>query len=123
MVNDFYHAYRLIRIIDYQPNAYVPQNQGDDPDVFYLNQNEPNPFSEWTSISFAAPRGGAVGIDIYDVEGRHVKSVMRGEVEPGFHSVEWDGRDSNNVRVAPGMYYARMVTRDFDQTRKLIVVR
>lgn len=123
VVNDFYHAYRLIRIIDYQPNAYVPRDQGDEPDVFYLNQSEPNPFRERTVLRFAAAQAGPIGIDIYDVEGRHVRSIMRRDVEPGFHSAEWDGRDSRNVRVAPGIYYARMVTRDFEQTRKLIVVR
>lgn len=78
-----------------------------------LSQNVPNPFGRSTQIAFqlaAAGTGGLVpvSLDVYDVSGRRVSSLVSGELEPGRHEVEWDGRDANGARVASGVYFYRL---------------
>jgi flagellar hook assembly protein FlgD len=64
-----------------------------------------------------------VSVRIYNVAGQAVRSLVD-EVKPaGVYDVKWNGRDSAGVRVASGVYFCRLVTNGFTQTRKLTVLK
>jgi hypothetical protein len=123
VINNYTHAHRFIRIVDYLPTAYVPRDPGDMPKVFYLNQNTPNPFVRSTEIGYAMARPGRVRIVVYDVHGRIIATLRDEDAAVGFHRVGWDRTDAHGSRVAPGTYYIHMQTADHDQTRKAVVLQ
>lgn len=87
----------------------------------------PNLMSHHGTFQFAVPLRSAVSLQIYDVRGRLVRTVLREEVDRGEQLVTWDGRDSGGHEVAAGQYLARLRVRgpglDEDQVRKLVVLR
>ncbi len=90
---------------------------------FALGSVSPNPFTEAAVISFSAPRAASVSIDVYDVHGRLVQTVLSGQVEAGTHQVTWDGRDSAGSKVARGVYFCRMNAGEFSATEKMVMLQ
>jgi hypothetical protein len=82
----------------------------------------PNPFSARTTISFALRDGGDAQVLIYDVSGRLVRALLRGRYPAGPHSVDWDGRDEAGVRVASGLYFARVRAGGAVTTQRMILL-
>ncbi|MFQ6104203.1 MAG: FG-GAP-like repeat-containing protein [Candidatus Glassbacteria bacterium] len=82
------------------------------PSRAFLHQNFPNPFNPQTTIRFSVPgeEGGrvAVSMAVYDIKGRLVRRLIDGELPAGTHSVVWDGRDERGIKVASGVYLARL---------------
>jgi hypothetical protein len=87
-----------------------------------LFQNYPNPFAASTRIEFLVPRGERATIEVFDIAGRVVKTLSsatsRGS--PGF--VVWDGTDLRGQSVASGVYFYRLETPRFTQTRKMVLI-
>lgn len=75
---------------------------------FALHQNHPNPFSRATRITFDLPRGERVSLDVYDAQGRRVRTLTSGWRPVGRHAVEWDQRDDDGGLVRPGVYLYRL---------------
>ena len=90
---------------------------------FALGPVSPNPFTEAAVISFSAPRASGVSIDVYDVHGRLVQTVLSGQVEAGTHQVTWDGCDSSGSKVARGVYFCRMNAGEFNATEKMVMLQ
>jgi uncharacterized protein (DUF362 family) len=85
-----------------------------------LRQNEPNPFSDRTSIRFYLPRPGAVTLTVFGPEGRRVRELMDRTVDSGWHRLEWDGRTDRGRRAAAGVYYCQIKTPD---SRKAVIMQ
>jgi len=83
------------------------------PRRFELEQSYPNPFNPETTIKFSMPHAGEVRLTVYDINGREVCTLVKGQWAAGFHSVIWNGRDRHGQRVATGMYFYRI---DFKPT-------
>jgi photosystem II stability/assembly factor-like uncharacterized protein len=77
-----------------------------------LAQNAPNPFRTSTAIGFTLARAGRVRLDVYDVAGRRVRQLVRGERPAGRHDVPWDGRDDAGRSVRAGSYRYRLELAD-----------
>ncbi len=89
-----------------------------------MAQNYPNPFNPATTIVYDVPRGAStVSINIYDVGGAVVRRLVNGPVGAGRHEVAWDGRDNKGHRVTSGIYFFRMASGKFVQTRKMILLK
>ncbi len=73
--------------------------------VLALSQNLPNPAGPRTGITYRLPRGGAVGLRIFDVDGRLVRTLVDGPQPAGVWNVVWDGRDHNARPVPSGVYF------------------
>jgi hypothetical protein len=114
-----YHKF----IIKWAPPAGIDDRRGELPKVFNLSQSTPNPFSERTEIRYAVPVDAGVKLEVYDVLGKKVRTLVSGTVEAGYHTTVWDGRDDSRRSVAPGIYYARMVTNRYTGTSKVIYLR
>lgn len=75
---------------------------------FYLNQNYPNPFNTETIISFNLTAAAPVLLQIFDLRGRLVNTVLQGKKLPGLHQVVWNGRNQLGQSVASGIYFYRL---------------
>ncbi|MDD3731770.1 MAG: FlgD immunoglobulin-like domain containing protein, partial [candidate division Zixibacteria bacterium] len=93
------------------------------PVCFTLNQNYPNPFNPTTNISFDLPTGSEVTLDIYNLLGQKVKDLKTGYLPAGKHLFEWNGTDNNGHQVATGVYFYRLTTSDFSQSRKMMLLK
>jgi WD40 repeat protein len=92
-----------------------------------LYQNHPNPFNPATTIVFTIPgdsarRQNAI-LNVYDVKGALVKTLVNGPVAGGRHEVTWDGTNSRGTGVSSGVYFARFATDGARAVKKLILVR
>lgn len=73
--------------------------------IYELYENYPNPFNGITTISFAVPKRDEFIVRIYDLQGRQVKELYRGNLEPGIHQISWDGRNDSGQIAASGIYF------------------
>ncbi len=88
-----------------------------------LLSNYPNPFNPETTISFTLPKSGNVSLDIYNIKGQKVKSLLKDYHEAGQHSVVWDGRDDKNKPVASGIYLYKMKSGTYSSNKKMILLK
>ncbi len=95
----------------------------DVPAVNSLSQNFPNPFNPITTIKFGLRSKGHVSIKIYDVAGRLVRTLVNEVRDVGQHSETWDGMNDHNSPVASGVYFYKMNTNEFEQTKKMVLLR
>ncbi len=92
-----------------------------------LRAPHPNPTSGQTAFGFILPSPAEVTLEIFDVHGRHVSTVMKVDHDAGEHLINWDGRDANGRDVSVGQYLARLQVESEgghrEVTRKLTVLR
>ena len=88
-----------------------------------LHNNYPNPFNPETTISYSVKETGPVTIDVYNVKGQLVKSLVKGIQEPGNHTIVWNGTDNNGRSVSSGVYYYKMNAGKYSSTRKMIMMK
>jgi len=88
-----------------------------------LYQNEPNPFNPSTRIKYNLPERTRVALNIYDVSGRLVKTLVEKVQEKGPHSVVWNGRDNAGRAVSSGVYFYTLNSEAGNLTRKLVLLR
>ena len=88
------------------------------PSRYSLGQNFPNPFNPTTSIRFTLPRRTRVSLKVFDILGREVATLTSGEFEAGTYLRQWKA-DQNSS----GLYFYRLQTSDFVQTRQMILLR
>jgi hypothetical protein len=87
-------------------------------------QNTPNPFNPETVFRFGLPERAEVGFQVYDLAGRHVRTLMDGaELDPGWHEVLWDGRSDRGETVATGVYFCRLTVGSRKLSRKVVVLK
>ena len=93
------------------------------PVAFGLEQNYPNPFNPETTIRYQIGKRSPVRLDIYNLVGQRVRTLVRATLEAGFHSVRWDGRNDEGVSVASGVYLYRLHAGDITATRTMLLIR
>lgn len=90
------------------------------PSIHRLVGNTPNPFRSLTNIVFGLPvEGGVVEVNVFDIQGRLVRTIATPRLSGGFHRVTWDGRDEAGRLVSPGAYFYRVTSGTWVETRKL----
>jgi len=85
--------------------------------------NRPNPFNPLTVVGFDVPRSGHVSVMVYDVAGRHVRTLVDGVRSAGMHEVAWNGLDERGRAVSSGVYLARMVAGEVRGSRAMVLAR
>jgi len=93
------------------------------PAIYSLSQNFPNPFNPSTVINYSMERKGKLNISIFNILGQHVKTLVDAEVEAGAGQVIWDGTDQGGSGVASGVYFYKMTTDKYVETRKMALMR
>ena len=93
------------------------------PSVYSLSQNYPNPFNPITKMNYALPKRSRVIISVYNVLGQEVTTLLNKEQDYGYHTVTWNGTDRIGKQVASGVYFARLTTKNFGQTKKMLMLK
>jgi len=96
---------------------------GEFPLDFGLKQNVPNPFNPVTVIQYQLPQTAHVRIDIYNVAGKLVRTVVDEPQEAGYKAVTWDGTDESGRKVASGVYLYRMQAADHVSKRMMVLLK
>jgi hypothetical protein len=91
--------------------------------ILRLDQNAPNPFNPSTSISFVLPDAVRVRVDVFDVGGRRVRTLLNGAMISGRHSVRWDGTNDAGMQVASGTYFYRLTAGKRVISRKMLLLK
>lgn len=93
------------------------------PDAFELLQNYPNPFNPTTMIGYTIPKQTDVKIDIYNIRGEWVITLVDDFQSAGYYHVPWNATDAHNQPVSAGLYLIRFVTDDYQQSIKAIITK
>lgn len=102
--------------IEDQIDNFLPEN-------ISLLPNYPNPFNPSTTLRFELQRRSQVILQITDVAGRHVRTLVNEARSAGLHEVKWDGRDDAGNPVASGVYISRLESRGAVQSQKMLLIR
>jgi len=93
------------------------------PRVAMLNQNFPNPFNPSTTIQFTMPRAGHVSLNVYNVRGQLVRTLVNENRPEGLQSVQWTGNDNNNRTVASGVYFYKIETDGKSEVKRMVLMK
>jgi len=94
------------------------------PHIMELTGNYPNPFNPTTTISFSvAQTSSFVTLDIYNIKGQKVKQLVNEKLGAGTHQVVWNGKDENDKSISSGIYFYKMDTGNYSQTKKMILMK
>ncbi len=106
--------------IDYSTLVYVEDHTDDSsiPKRFSLYQNYPNPFNPGTTIKYSIPDQGLVTLNIYDILGSHVASLVNNEQLQGNHEVDFDGS-----KLSSGIYFYTLKVNNFIQSKKMLLIK
>jgi len=93
------------------------------PTSFGLSQNYPNPFNPTTSIEFALPEASSVTLEIYNLLGQKVRTLVNGHTPAGYISTNWNGLDQNGQELSSGTYIYRLETSDMSFAKKMVLMK
>jgi len=88
-----------------------------------LEGNYPNPFNPSTTIRYSLKEAGPVSIEIYNIKGQLVRTLINEVKEAGNHTIVWNGRDKNNSSVSSGVYFYKMKAGKYSSTKKMIMMK
>jgi len=90
---------------------------------FILNQNHPNPFNPDTSISFSLQNSGTVILEVYNLKGQKISTIVNKFLPSGNHKFEWNGNDNYGNKVSSGIYLYRLNMDNQAETKKMILLK
>jgi hypothetical protein len=93
------------------------------PTTFSLSQNYPNPFNPVTRIDYTLPAAADTRLEIYNVRGQLVRTLVNDRLEAGAHFVHWDSNDSYGQPVAPGIYFYRLQAGQQMKVKKMLLLK
>lgn len=99
------------------------QTQFGIPTVFDLKPNYPNPFNPSTTIKYQLPKAVDVHLEIYNILGQRVKTLVNKKAEAGYYEVVWDGTNDFGQKVASGLYIYRIKAGDYVKSYKMILMK
>jgi hypothetical protein len=102
--------------VQYQPT--IVESNNEHPKDFSLSQNYPNPFNPTTTISFAIPSTAFTSLKVYDILGNEVATLINEEKQPGNYELRFDASN-----LSSGFYLYRLITGNFTETKKMILLR
>jgi hypothetical protein len=88
------------------------------PNTYRLYQNYPNPFNPSTKIKFGLPKAANVKLTVYDVLGREVAMLVNEYMQARTYEIDFDG-----TALPSGVYFYKLVTDDFVQTKKMLMLK
>ena len=105
--------------IECGPPIFKPQT----PHLFSLEQNHPNPFNPETQIRYTLPQGIKVRLLIYNILGQKVRTLVDEYQTAGYRTGKWDGKNDIGDEIASGIYFYRLQAGEYDEVRKMILMR
>ncbi len=93
------------------------------PEDLILSQNYPNPFNPITEICFSLPKSSHAKLEIYNIIGKKVTTLVDEVMGSGEHRVIWDGRDNGGTEAASGLYFYRLSTENCSVSKKMLMLK
>lgn len=93
------------------------------PTAYSLKQNYPNPFNPVTTISYSLPKSVDINLVIFNILGQHVRTLYQGNQTAGDKKIKWYGKNDFGENVNSGVYFYQLISTNFSQTKKLILLR
>jgi len=93
------------------------------PETYGISQNYPNPFNPETEIFYQLPEENRVTIQIFNLTGQLVKTLIDENQGAGYYSTQWDGRNDRNGRVPSGVYICKMKAGQYAGIKKMILIK
>ncbi len=93
------------------------------PEIFALRQNYPNPFNPVTTIAYDVPEMTSVRVDIYNILGQQVRTLINRSHEPGYYRIQWDGTNDYGKVLPTGMYIYSIQASGFTSVKKLVLMK
>jgi subtilisin-like proprotein convertase family protein len=104
--------------IKYSTPIAVKNENNQLPDKFVLYQNYPNPFNPVTVIKYSIPKANYVSLAIYDILGREIKTLVNEYRQAGTYTINWDASN-----YPSGIYFYRLNTKNFTDTKKMVLIK
>ena len=104
-------------------NITSVKTKEDQPEVFVLEQSYPNPFNPETTISYQLPQPSEVKIEVYNLMGQYIATLVDSSQESGQYSVQWNGKDFRGQQSPSGVYFVQMVAGSFMQVERMTLLR
>ncbi|MBN1352658.1 right-handed parallel beta-helix repeat-containing protein [candidate division KSB1 bacterium] len=99
------------------------KSQSEMPVKFWLDQNYPNPFNPATMIAYQLPRAVEVEINIFNLQGQHIATLVKDHRAAGYHRITWNGADESGQPIANGVYIYRLKASSFMAAKKMLLLR
>ncbi len=117
------HVVKQIEVMDFKSVTIVHDNNTALQKNFKLYHNYPNPFNSSTRISFELEQTDDVKMEIFNINGQPIKTILHKTLTPGFYEVNWDGTDLNGNPVSSDIYICRLKTTQNQKTIKLLLLK
>jgi len=88
------------------------------PEDFVLHQNYPNPFNPETRIIYGLPQAAEVTLEVYDITGKKIQTLVRSRQQAGYHDITWNAQN-----VSSGMYILQIQAGYFTSTKKVVLMK
>ncbi|MFC1887185.1 Omp28-related outer membrane protein [Candidatus Cloacimonadota bacterium] len=88
-----------------------------------LHNNYPNPFNPVTNIKYSLKKDSKVSLEVYNIKGQLVRTLIKDELKAGNYEVIWEGLDDNRNRVSSGVYFYKLNAGDYSSTKKMILLK
>ncbi|HMB90680.1 MAG TPA: T9SS type A sorting domain-containing protein [Rhodothermales bacterium] len=108
---------------DTDPDTGTAIEANDAPESFALLPNYPNPFNPATTISFEIPTTNYVRLEVFDILGRKVVTLMENTLAAGRHTVIWDSKNQTGMTVSSGVYLYRLTAGSYVATRRMVLLK
>ncbi len=99
------------------------QDPSSHPTKFQLFPNYPNPFNPATTIEYFLPKNAWVNLSIYNLLGQKIKTLINEHQKRGLKAIKWDGEDENGNKLSSGVYFYKLKTKDFVQSKKMLLIK
>jgi len=93
------------------------------PNAELLGQNYPNPFNPTTSIAYNMLEEGNISIEVFNIKGQKVKTLINEHMTIGDYTIVWEGTNDNNQKVSSGIYFYKMKSGNYSSTKKMILMK
>ncbi len=118
-----YYLYREVILSPETSVGVAESGSAPVPSRFELSQNYPNPFNPVTTIRYSLAKGTRVKLEVFDLLGKKIVTLVDGHRAAGWHQVTWDGRAENGNPVPSGVYFYKLTTAGRSEVRKMMLLR
>lgn len=108
--------YDVVTSVKKQTGTEIPADFG-------LSRNFPNPFNGQTNIEFRVAAKSLIKLDVYNILGQKIKTLVNEEKQPGFYMADWNGKNNSGENVNSGIYFIKFDSGSFSQTKKMILLK
>ena len=105
------------------PTAVREEIQDGLPRIFALSPNFPNPFNRSTILRYRIGKPGRVQLEVFDLQGQKIMTLVDRDATPGYYELEWDGTDADGRQAATGVYLLRLRAQSAVRVQKMLLLK